>query len=167
MARYSNTVIFEDWAEVSSELTAKLRIYGVERCNVNAKEVSIIGKGHPQMWKLISMEPGQELADFEGIDDETKKICHLFTMEQSTDLIKEALGYGGTFEEVNGKVMYIRDDSLNCEVNDACSEILEEAMELLSDDALIEGLEYLIRLAQALGNNNLVHEMQLKLNDIM
>ena len=168
MAKYTNAIIFESWEDASNEVTAKLKIYGIERVNIVAADgVSLIGKGHPELWKKVVLEPGEELADFEAIDDVSKKVAHVIPFTKATGVLKEAFGYSGTFKEIDDVIYFIREDSLCGEVNEVCSEILEEAIELLDDDTLMEAMEYFIRIARAVGNKNLEHEMTLKMQDIV
>lgn len=172
MARYTSAVVVESMEEMNEELTKKLKIYGVDKVAVNDSEVTIVGKGHPQLWKTITLEKGETIDDFEGIDDETKKIGHTFPIEKCDGLFAEAFGYAGKIIQLEGQVLYLRDGSLKDDLNETISELVEGAVEMIDVDdesgAIIEtAFDTFQRICEAIGNKNLAHEISGKLIDMM
>lgn len=172
MARYTSAVVVETIEEMSEEVTKKLKIYGIDKVAINDKEITVVGKGHPQLWKTITLEKGEVIDDFEGIDDETKKIGHTFPIEKCNGLLAEAFGYEGKIVVLENQVLYLRDGSLKDDVNETISELVEGAVEMIdvNDEpgAIIEtAFDTFQRICQTIGNKNLAHEIGSKMIDMM
>ena len=164
MARYSNCIIFEGMADFSEEMTKKLKIYNVDKVSVTEADITIVGKGHPELWKMVELDSGEALDDFEGIDDESKKIGHTLPLSKVIKVFETAVGYAGKIQKLSEEeVLYIREDSCSEELNDALAEQIEMYCELGED---VFALETLSTMASILGNDNLRAELENKIIDL-
>lgn len=164
MAVYTTCAKFENYAELGDELSIKLKIFGIEKVSINDKEITLVGKGHPQLWAMVQLDSGETVDDFEGIDDESKKIGHTFPLEKAYKIISEAFGYAGKFVPIGEEVLYLREDGLNDEVQEQIGEALEAASALLDvndekETILETTFDILIQIASIIGNQNLEDEL--------
>ena len=154
-------------------MNKKLKVFGVDKVSVNETEMTIVGKGHPELWKLVELDGSETIEDFEGIDDESKKIGHTFPINKVNKIWEAAFGYMGKLIKMSEEeVLFIRKDSMNEELNDIISEQIEAAMMLIDinddKDIIIEtAFDAFIGIATTIGNTNLQCELENAKLDIM
>ena len=173
MAKYTTVVRLEGYQELGEELNKKLKIFGVDKVSVNQTELTIVGKGHKQLWDLVELEGDESVDDFEGIDEESKKIGHTFPISKCNKILETAFGYPGDIIEIDeNQVLYLRTDDISEEINDTISEQIEMAVEITSPDddkdVVIETCFNAFKsICAAIGNTNLECEINNALIDLM
>jgi hypothetical protein len=164
MAKYSNCIIFDGMTDFSEEMTKKLKIYNVDKVSLTETDITIVGKGHPELWKMVELESGEALDDFEGIDDESKKIGHTLPITKINKVFETALGYSGRIEKLSEEeVLFIRSDSCSEEINESLAEQIEMYCELGED---VFALETMSSMASIIGNDNLRAELENRIIDL-
>ena len=186
--KYSQIITFTGWKELEEEIFNNLKLYGLKEGGSITKpigeepQLSILGKIPPIIKGLIDVKG--ELSDYEGIDDATKKISHVFPLEICSALLVDILGFDGRFIEVPSKVqdptsgevskdlIYISDNEIKSFLNEQISERIETAVNLIdfeSDDKEYIAstiLECFMGICEDIGNKNLCQEVESKFLDI-
>lgn len=186
--RYSQIIIFTGWKDLEDEIFNELRLYGLKeggsiiKASGEEPQLSILGKIPSVVMKLIDLKG--ELSDYEGIDDETKKISHIFPLEICSGLLIDILGFDGRFIEVPSKIqdptsgevskdlIYLSDKEIKSFLNEQISERVETAVNLIDfkadDKDYISStvLECLMGICEDIGNKNLCQEVESKFLDI-
>lgn len=164
MARYTNAIVFEGLEDLGEEMNKKLKIYGVDKVSVTMDEITIVGKGHPELWKQVELETGESIDDFEGIDDESKKIGHTFPMTKVAKMFETAFGYSGSLKQLDEEIYYLRSDSKAEDLQEMITEALESSTALIdiNDDKEIiveSAFDILIQIANIIGNQTMEDEL--------
>lgn len=186
---YKQTAVYENWDEVSEKFASGVKMYGIKEASLYRTpegkiEMSIVGKMPAAVTKLIKFESGETIADYEGIDDETKKTGYVIPADKAPQLLVDTLGYEGTFHEIKTgdidpisgevkvEVHYIQTQGLEESPNDLISEYIEAAVAMVdaSDDTetLLQTMfESFNQILNVTGNSNLQSEINQKLLEVL
>lgn len=189
MAQFGQLTVFENFEDASNRLCESLRLYGIKEAAIYKSaegkiEISIVGKIPAPVAALITLESGELVSDYEGIDDATKKTGYVFPIEKCKALVVDAFGYEGRFLEVpseeqdpiSGEIkkelLFIQREKASEPINDLITEYVESAVNMVdaSDDAesvmqvMFETFNQLLDLT---GNSNLQEELNRRLLEII
>lgn len=188
--KYINTIVFENGFDEASELLKKdLSLFGVKECGIykNAEgklEISIVGKVPKPVADLITLEAGELIADFEGVDDSTKKTGYVFPVEKCKDLMIDAFGFEGRFHEVlceeqdpmTGEVMkelyYSQRAGSEEAQTDMISEYIEAGINMIDSGDDVDSVKQVMfetfnQILDLTGNANLQAEVNQRLLEIL
>lgn len=187
--QYKQTTVFDNWEEVSEKFASGVKMYGAKEASLYRTpegkiELSFVGKIPAAIGSLIKFETGESLADYEGIDDETKKTGYVIPATKAPQLLVDTLGYEGTFHEIKTgevdpisgevkvEVHYIQTQGLEEAPNDLISEYIEAAVAMVDSDDDTESLlqtmfETFNQILDVTGNSNLQAEINQKLLEVL
>ena len=180
--KYSQVIIFQDWKELEVEMFKSLRMFGVKEGSIIKRDgegpkLSILGEVPTLILNLMGIKRN-ELSDYEGIDDETKKISHVFPLEICSKLLIDIFGFEGRFMEIPSKIqdptsgkmstniIFLSDDKIDNRLNEQVSERIEATINIVDfendDKEYIKSLvlECLLGITNDLGNKNLRLEIE-------
>lgn len=181
--KHANTIIFENWDEVSEKVTENMKVYGKGIENVSVFKdvsktlmVSMIAKKIPQPVMALIDIKAECLSDYEGIDDKTKKVGYTFPAEKCGKLLEDALGYLGYFKEIKSRevdpvsgdpmteILYICEQENSGDTATSIAEHIECAINIISKDdekeVIIEtAYDAFSSIAAVLGNTTLADEV--------
>lgn len=189
MAKYVNTIVLNGFEEASEILQNSLKLYGIKEAAIykNAEgkiEISMVGKVPKPVADLISLESGELIADYEGVDDATKKTGYVFPIDKCKQLMVDAFGFNGRFHEViseeqdpiSGEVKkelyYTQREGASESINDLLTEYIEAGINMIDtgDDAetvMQTAFETYNQILDLIGNSNLQEEVNRRLLEII
>lgn len=187
--QYKQCTVFNDWNEVSEKFESGVKMYGAKEASLYRTpegkiELSFVGKVPASVVSLIKFETGETIADYEGIDDATKKTGYVIPAEKAPQLLIDTLGYEGSFHEINTgevdpisgevrkEIHYIQKLGLEEAPNDLISEYIEAAISMVDSGDDVETVlqtmfESFNQILAVTGNANLQAELNQKLLEVL
>lgn len=188
--KYINTIVFENGFEEASELLVKgLSLYGIKEAGIYANaegklEISMVGKIPKPVQDLITFESGEIIADFEGVDDTTKKTGYVFPIDKCKNLMIDIFGFDGRFHqvlseeqdpmtgEVNKELYYSQRTGADEPQADLISEYIEAGINMIDADDDCDAIKQVMfetfnQILDLTGNANLQSEVNQRLLEVL